>query len=248
MLLTLTWSKSGWMIPLLGDAFLTSAMRPGFPVRVCAASSAPMKSRDLGAAPTRAISWGRETLCLHRSTSTALNLRQHPDRLSAQAEHAHPLGFDLADLKQQLLSSPSKPPRANACCSTMFGPLIALSLRWCDDARTAGTRKPAVKTSGQADGAELCHCRCCGPYAGAGARLQPYSGGATVSKSRSCRASSPHNLLQDVTGLICFGLGHLEVHWPASAAQVGTVSQHLTPCRLCRCNVRASGPGDRLES
>ena len=44
----------------------------------------------------------------------------------------------------------------------MFGPLIALSLRWCDDARTAGTRKPAVKTSGQADGAELCHCSAAG--------------------------------------------------------------------------------------
>ena len=87
MLLTLTWSKSGWMTPLLGDAFLTSAMRPGFPVRVCAACSAPMKSRDFGAAPARAISWGRETLCLHRSTSAALNLQQQPDRLSAWAEH-----------------------------------------------------------------------------------------------------------------------------------------------------------------
>ena len=95
MLLTLTWSKSGWMTPLLGDAFLTSAMRPGFPVRVCAAVSAPMKSRDFGAAPTRAISWGRETLCLHRSTSTALNLQQQPERLSAQAEHPHSLSYDF---------------------------------------------------------------------------------------------------------------------------------------------------------
>ena len=104
MLPTLTWSKSGWMIPLLGDAFLTSAMRPGFPVRVCAACSAPMKSRDFGAAPTRAISWGRETLCLHLSTSTALNLRQQPERLSAQAERPHSQNDDLVavHLGQQL--------------------------------------------------------------------------------------------------------------------------------------------------
>ena len=30
-MLTLTASKFGWMMPLLGDAFLTSAMRPGLP-------------------------------------------------------------------------------------------------------------------------------------------------------------------------------------------------------------------------
>jgi hypothetical protein len=28
-----TASKSGWMTPLLGDAFFTSAIKPGFPAR-----------------------------------------------------------------------------------------------------------------------------------------------------------------------------------------------------------------------
>lgn len=54
-LLTLTGSKSGLRTPLLGEAFLTSAINPGRPVCWQAALSAPMKSRGGGA--TLSIAW-----------------------------------------------------------------------------------------------------------------------------------------------------------------------------------------------
>lgn len=62
--LALTGSKLGWMTPLLGEAFLTSAMRPGLPVRPAAAWMAPMKSRGAGLALADAISIARGTRSL----------------------------------------------------------------------------------------------------------------------------------------------------------------------------------------
>lgn len=44
-----TGSKLGWMMPLLGDAFFTSAISPGLPVRSHASFNAPMKLRGGGA-------------------------------------------------------------------------------------------------------------------------------------------------------------------------------------------------------
>ena len=40
---TFTGSKFGWMTPLLGEAFLTSAMRPGRPLAAVAARRAPVQ-------------------------------------------------------------------------------------------------------------------------------------------------------------------------------------------------------------
>lgn len=45
----LTGSKSGWITPLDGDAFLTSAMRPGLPVAAALAAIAALKSAGGGA-------------------------------------------------------------------------------------------------------------------------------------------------------------------------------------------------------
>ena len=47
---TLTWSKFSQMMPLLGDAFLTSAISPGLPVRLSASFRAATKSLGAGAA------------------------------------------------------------------------------------------------------------------------------------------------------------------------------------------------------
>jgi len=79
---TLTWSKSGWMTPLLGEAFLTSAISPGRPVALAAERSAPTKSLDGPASVawriSRAIGW----LYRMSSISRALNLLKAARELS----------------------------------------------------------------------------------------------------------------------------------------------------------------------
>ena len=62
------------MTPLLGEAFFTSAINPGFPVLACASLIAPMKSRLGGA--NFSIMDSREMGCLSLifSISTALYL------------------------------------------------------------------------------------------------------------------------------------------------------------------------------
>mmetsp|Transcript_32417 Transcript_32417/g.71622 ORF Transcript_32417/g.71622 Transcript_32417/m.71622 type:complete len:263 (-) Transcript_32417:243-1031(-) len=67
-----TASKSGWMTPLLGEAFFTSAIRPGLPVSAARFKMAPLKSRGGSAFLTRACSIGRGTLSRITSTSLAL--------------------------------------------------------------------------------------------------------------------------------------------------------------------------------
>ena len=71
------------MMPLLGEAFFTSAIRPGLPVLACAALIAPMKSRLGGA--IFSIRDSRDIGCfsLIFSISTALYLRQ------AHVAHVH---------------------------------------------------------------------------------------------------------------------------------------------------------------
>ncbi len=56
----LTGSKSGWITPLEGDAFLTSAMRPGLPVDWDLAAMAALKSAVGPAFLARAfgVGWG----------------------------------------------------------------------------------------------------------------------------------------------------------------------------------------------
>lgn len=68
-----TGSKSGWMTPLEGEAFLTSAMSPGRPVAAAAAFRAPMKSRGGGAPPAAAITAARGRLSRMAATSVAFH-------------------------------------------------------------------------------------------------------------------------------------------------------------------------------
>ena len=63
------------MTPLLGDAFLTSAIKPGLPVLVCAALIAPMKSRLGGAIFNIMESLAMGCFSLIFSISTALCLK-----------------------------------------------------------------------------------------------------------------------------------------------------------------------------
>ena len=63
------------MTPLLGEAFLTSAIKPGLPVLACAALSAPMKSRLGGAIFNIMDSLAMGCFSLIFSISTALCLR-----------------------------------------------------------------------------------------------------------------------------------------------------------------------------
>ena len=72
---TLTWSKSGWMTPLLGEAFLTSAISPGRPLVLAAERSAPTKSRTGPASAAFRISRAMGWLYRMSSISRALNLR-----------------------------------------------------------------------------------------------------------------------------------------------------------------------------
>ncbi len=73
--LTLTGSKFGWITPLLGEAFLTSAISPGLPVLPWAARRAPMKSLGAGAAFICIISRAKGSLSFIFAISTAFHLQ-----------------------------------------------------------------------------------------------------------------------------------------------------------------------------
>mmetsp|Transcript_28075 Transcript_28075/g.71552 ORF Transcript_28075/g.71552 Transcript_28075/m.71552 type:complete len:385 (+) Transcript_28075:2212-3366(+) len=67
-----TGSKSGWMTPLEGDAFFTSAISPGLPVSCARRVIAALKSRGGAAFLTAACSTGSGTLVRIASISLAL--------------------------------------------------------------------------------------------------------------------------------------------------------------------------------
>jgi len=67
-----TASKSGWMTPFEGDAFLTSAIRPGRPEAAARARMAARKSRAGAAALTATPSAASGSLFRIASTSRAL--------------------------------------------------------------------------------------------------------------------------------------------------------------------------------
>lgn len=69
---TLTGSKLGWMTPLEGEAFLTSAIRPGLPVSAACAWIAPMKSRGGGDALAATITVASGTRSLHTSRGSVV--------------------------------------------------------------------------------------------------------------------------------------------------------------------------------
>lgn len=71
---TLTGSKLGWITPRLGEAFFTSAMSPGFPIRLFAVRSAPTKSRDGGALFNCIDNLASGSLCFMLSSSCAFHL------------------------------------------------------------------------------------------------------------------------------------------------------------------------------
>jgi hypothetical protein len=72
---TLTGSKLGWMTPRLGEAFLTSAIRPGRPVASNLARMAPIKSRPEPACFALMTKVVMGCPYFMSSTSCALNLR-----------------------------------------------------------------------------------------------------------------------------------------------------------------------------
>ena len=76
------------MTPLLGDAFLTSAIKPGLPVLACAALIAPMKSR-LGAAIfniMESLAMGCFSLIFSISTALYLSAEVSINKIECQTQ------------------------------------------------------------------------------------------------------------------------------------------------------------------
>mmetsp|Transcript_734 Transcript_734/g.1696 ORF Transcript_734/g.1696 Transcript_734/m.1696 type:complete len:237 (+) Transcript_734:584-1294(+) len=69
----LTGSKLGWITPLLGDAFLTSAMSAGCPVALNCSLMAPTKSRGGGASTMEVRTSSSGNFSLRRTSSSSLD-------------------------------------------------------------------------------------------------------------------------------------------------------------------------------
>lgn len=72
-----TGSKSSLRIPLLGEAFFTSAINPGSPVRRLASLRAPIKSLGGGAFSRDFFSWKRGLLSFNCNKNEQIRINQH---------------------------------------------------------------------------------------------------------------------------------------------------------------------------